>query len=245
MKTLFLASVTSVAEAELAVSGGADIIDCKDPARGALGALPVETVAAIKKNVPQQQAVSATIGDLVCDPAIVAEAAVAMAASGCDIIKIGFFPGGDASATIRAVGESCRQPTRIVGLLLADLEPDFSLISEMSEAGFAGVMVDTAHKSNGTLRRHLPDAVLAKFVEEARKHGLFAGFAGSLGLTDIATLMRLKPNILGFRGALCAGAVRTDRLSLEAVRAVRAELDRRLKRGLEPLVPDAHSGYAK
>ncbi|HEY8261394.1 MAG TPA: (5-formylfuran-3-yl)methyl phosphate synthase, partial [Methylosinus sp.] len=38
--TLMLTSVASVAEAEIVLSGGADLIDCKDAARGALGALP-------------------------------------------------------------------------------------------------------------------------------------------------------------------------------------------------------------
>ena len=41
-----LASVKDTDEAEIALSGGADIIDFKDPAHGALGALPVEVIAA-------------------------------------------------------------------------------------------------------------------------------------------------------------------------------------------------------
>ena len=45
--TLMLTSVLSLAEAETALERGADIIDCKDPARGALGALPLGEVARI------------------------------------------------------------------------------------------------------------------------------------------------------------------------------------------------------
>ena len=41
--TLFLASVRDVAEAETALLAGADIIDLKDPAQGALGAVDLET----------------------------------------------------------------------------------------------------------------------------------------------------------------------------------------------------------
>lgn len=43
--TRFLASVADLDEARLAVAGGADIVDFKDPHRGALGALPVAAVA--------------------------------------------------------------------------------------------------------------------------------------------------------------------------------------------------------
>ncbi len=57
------ASVTSEAEVLCAASGGADIIDCKDPAMGALGALPHVVVARIREAVPAHIPVSATIGD--------------------------------------------------------------------------------------------------------------------------------------------------------------------------------------
>ena len=42
--TAFLASVVSPAEAAVALDCGADIIDCTDPARGALGAPAAEVV---------------------------------------------------------------------------------------------------------------------------------------------------------------------------------------------------------
>ena len=40
----FLASVMTAAEADMTLHGGAGIIDCKDPASGALGALDAEAV---------------------------------------------------------------------------------------------------------------------------------------------------------------------------------------------------------
>jgi len=220
--THFLASVTTLSEARAAVAGGADIIDCKDPSRGALGALPVATVAAIRTGLPRHILVSATIGDLPADATEVARAAHAMARSGADIVKIGLFPGGDPRATIRALGVLDVAPVRIAGLLLADCEPDFDLIEGMADAGFVGVMLDTAIKANGTLRDHQSPAALSQFAHLAQKRGLFAGFAGSLGLSDIAPLMRLKPNVLGFRGALCTRCVRTGPLDADAVRAVAA-----------------------
>ena len=42
-----LVSVRSVEEALLAARGGADFIDLKEPGQGALGGLPVPTIAAI------------------------------------------------------------------------------------------------------------------------------------------------------------------------------------------------------
>lgn len=242
---LFLASVMSVEEAAKAQSGGADIIDCKDAARGALGALPVSVVAAIRRSLPAGIPVSATIGDIPSEPGPVVAAVMAMARSGADDIKIGFFPGGNARATIAALGACDPNQARLVGLLLADRDPDFSLLADMARAGFRGVMVDTAGKAGTTLRDHMSEAKLAEFVKQARAFGLFCGFAGSLGLSDIATLMRLKPNVLGFRGALCAGADRTGRLSLQAVRAVTTEIERNARLANQPLSPAATTGAAK
>jgi (5-formylfuran-3-yl)methyl phosphate synthase len=223
MTIAFLASVTSVAEATLAVDCGCDIIDCKDPSQGALGALPVKTVASIRRSVSPQVRVSATVGDLTASLQI-SQAVSVMATSGCDLVKIGFFPGGNARETVRALADLDLPRTRLVGLLLADCEPEFTLIAAMADAGFTGVMLDTAGKTSGGLLAHLAPAKLLDFVLTAHKHGLFAGFAGSLQLSDIATLMRLKPDVMGFRGALCTGATRTNPLNAPAIRAVRAAI---------------------
>jgi (5-formylfuran-3-yl)methyl phosphate synthase len=225
--TAFLASVTTVEEALTAVRCGVDIVDCKDPAHGALGALPVARVEQIRASLPRTITVSATIGDLPAHPETIATAARAMAASGCDLIKIGFFPGGNPRATITALADVMAEvaPCRIVGLLLADRGPDLALVADMAKAGFTGVMLDTAGKSGG-LGDHMSSAALSAFISSARRHGVFAGLAGSLQIVDIPALMRLKPHVLGFRGALCAGRVRTNALSADAVAAVRAEMDR-------------------
>ena len=139
-QTRFLASVRSVEEAQLCGDAGADVIDCKDPDHGALGALPHDLVRAIRRAVPAHVPVSATVGDLIADPAAMSAAATAMAATGVDFVKIGFFPGGQARAAIHALSPLAANGTRLVGLLLADRDPDFGLIAAMGSAGFAGVM---------------------------------------------------------------------------------------------------------
>jgi dihydroneopterin aldolase len=90
--TAMLASVTGPEEAEIAIAGGADIIDLKDPAAGAFAALPlariIETVVAIKGRRPT----SAVTGD----PAMQADGMVGslreIAATGVDYVKVGLFP---------------------------------------------------------------------------------------------------------------------------------------------------------
>lgn len=252
---LFLASVTSVAEALAAIAGGADLIDCKDPASGALGGLPLETIRAIRAALPRAIPVSATIGDLASEPEPVAAAALAVSGTGVDYVKVGFFPEGDARATIERLGEAFlgaaarvrpgrsrgmlsqkgadvgapggadRQRAGLIGLLLADREPDLSLIGLMASAGFKGVMLDTAGKAGGALPQVMPRYRLQAFIREAHRCGMLAGLAGSLQIPHIALLASLKPDILGFRGAICRGRDRSGALDPKAVAQVRRTID--------------------
>jgi uncharacterized protein (UPF0264 family) len=215
----FLASVTTLAEAQLCVSLGADIIDCKDPAKGALGELAHEIVAAIKSGLPDS-VVSATVGDLPNLPDAVLPAVTAMASAGVDYIKIGLFPGGDPRATIKSLG-GLHLNAGLVGLLLADRAPDWELIPVMAEANFDGVMLDTAQKGQSALPDIIGPAGLSQFIRRARELGLFAGLAGSLALRHIPCLLPLNPDILGFRGGLCRAGSRTAELDANAVAAVR------------------------
>lgn len=222
----FLASVTSEAEARLAAREGADIIDCKDPAAGALGALPHAVVAAIRASLPATIPVSATIGDLPAEPERVLDAARAMAAAGCDIVKIGLFPGGDPLATIAHLGRHLAPATPLVAVLMADAPHDPALVRALGDAGFAGVMLDTANKDGRTLLDHRTPDVLRAFVTQAQDAGMFAGLAGSLRRSQVPELLALKPDVLGFRGALCKASDRRSAVDATAVADVRAAIPR-------------------
>jgi len=222
--TGFLASVTSAAEAGIVLTAGADIIDLKDPHSGALGALPAPVIREAVRTVAGRRMVSATAGDLPMHPQVIADAVERIAALGVDIVKVGLFPGGDPLACIAALAKQATHGTRIVAVLFADQSPDFALIGQLHEVGFAGAMLDTADKGAGGLRRHLGDAALGEFVERVSRSGMISGLAGSLGLADIAPLARHAPDYLGFRGALCKDG-RTSLLDAARVRAVRAAID--------------------
>src|SRR5208337_4026456 len=84
--TLMLTSVVSCAEAKIAVERGADVIDCKDSARGALGALPLREVTAIVEAVAGRKPVSAVV-ELPHDFAHAHGAIEAVAATGVDYVK--------------------------------------------------------------------------------------------------------------------------------------------------------------
>lgn len=219
-----LASVADPEEAETALALGAEVLDLKDPRAGALGAWPSERLEAAVARFGGRVILSATTGDLPMDPASLRDAAERVAASGVDVVKIGLFANEGRAEVLAALRPLTVRGVRLVAVLLADRDPDLRELAPFAEAGFAGVMLDTADKRRGGLRAHLDDARLARFVGDVHGLGLLCGLAGSLRVADIAPLAQLGPDYLGFRGALCGGE-RTDCLDPEAFGRVHTALE--------------------
>ena len=226
--TGFLASVANLAEARLAAAAGVDIIDLKAPRSGALGALPAAEVREIVAELGNQRPVSATIGDLPMDPATVFAATREMADTGVNFVKIGLFPGGDWSETVNALGPIASGGTRLVAVLFGDQAQDLNWVSRLAQAGFSGIMMDTMDKGRGSLTDICSLDYLGEFVALVRGQGLLCGLAGSLRSADIPPLLKLSPDYLGFRGALCHGHRRISGLDVTALQNIRVILQQPL-----------------
>lgn len=222
--TRMLASVTHPAEALLALAGGADIIDCKDPGNGALGALPAATVGTIIAAVAGRVPVSATIGDLPGQPELLAPAIRYMGATGVDLVKVGLFKTRGIDPLLNALAPLGRRHA-LVAVLFADCRPQLKVIPALARAGFEGVMLDTADKGSGGLLEAAGMGLLEAFVAAAREAELRCGLAGGIGAEAIPGLLPLGVDYLGFRGALCEGG-RTTRLAAAAVERVRSRIPR-------------------
>lgn len=227
---LFLASVRDCREALSAAALGADILDLKEPRRGALGAVARDEQHAVLAALgAHRPAVSATVGDLPLEAASLA-AAIRATAAGVDIVKFGVFArGAEAAAGLRALGRALRDDAiALVAVLPADKLRGIGEILDLArcaiaECNVAGVMLDTAAKSRGSLPELLAQRELARFVAAAHAAGRFAGLAGSLRAEHIEPLAATGADLLGFRGALCAGD-RNAALAPAAFRAVRERL---------------------
>jgi len=214
-----LVSVRDPAEAEAALLAGADLIDAKDPDRGALGALAPEIVAEIMARLPQQGVETSAVADS-------SESLAAMARSGARWVKHG-IPRDlwqDAGHLARIAGSV---PGRVIAVLFAEDEPGAHCVPALVRAGFAGAMIDTSGKAGVRLPDLLGPEELAGFVAACRANALLCGLAGSLRIADIPALSAAGPDYLGFRGGLCRGFDRTNGIDplrvAEAVRALRPQ----------------------
>ena len=219
--TGFLASVSSLDETRLVRSLGADVIDLKDPARGALGALGVDTVRSIAASVDKSAVLSATVGDLPVYAAELESAVIGMHGCGVDIVKVGVFDRTVSPFMLSVLDRLAGRGISIVLVFFAELYPPDIDFQRLRRGGITGVMLDTCEKANGNLRDKLDDGALAEFVRKAERAGLVTGLAGSLTREDISPLLRISPDYLGFRGALCQRHQRTLQIDTAKVTEIR------------------------
>ncbi|GIK97738.1 MAG: dihydroneopterin aldolase [Xanthobacteraceae bacterium] len=236
--TLFLASVTDRAEGEIAVAHGADIVDLKDSTRRASGVVGAELVRATVAAVAGRCLVSAVADERLVDPDTIVAAATCVAEAGADYVKVALYDAPGRADCIRALSPLAAR-TRLVGVMFADAGFDESLLALLAESGFSAAMLATAGERGGRLVDRLGMAALAGFVEACRARALMAWLAGSLEPPDVPRLLLIAPDVLGFRGALCAGGDRAARIDPAAVDVVRALIPADARRGPEAGPPAA------
>jgi (5-formylfuran-3-yl)methyl phosphate synthase len=229
--TRMLASVTDAAEASVVLQLGADIIDLKDAGRGALGALSLDSARQAIAAVAGRSETSAALGDPPYDEAGLLENARALAAMGVGYVKLAVD-----GPTLDRLGESLSRlacDVGLVGMMFADERPDFALLARLGELGFKGAMLDTRDKTRGRLLAHLEVVRLNEFCTQCRALNLTSGLAGSLEAPDVPRLLLVRPDVLGFRGALCDARDRRAAIDPAAVVLIRDLIPR------ERPLPDA------
>jgi len=230
-----LVSVADVREARVAVRGGVDIVDVKNPAEGSLGAPAPDMIARVRNTVPSERPVSAAIGDLPNLPGTAALAALGAARSGAAYVKVGLWGTSteeEAVAVLRAVREAVESgPTRptVVAAAYADAErvpsrplPPGALVAAARRAGVGGCLVDTAVKDGRGLFEWLAPDALAALVAEGHAARLEMALAGALRAEDLPAVRATGADIAGVRSAACRDGRRTAPLDAERIERLRA-----------------------
>ena len=222
-----LVSVAGPREARVALAGGADVIDAKDPRSGALGAVRSGVLRAVRSVVSAGHPVSAALGDRGPD-ALVERRARTAGGIGATFVKVGFWgvdTGARAERRAAAARHGAGEPTRVVLVAYADwrradsVEPAV-LVAVAAVTGAAGVLLDTAVKTAGLFELLTPGTV-GEWIAAAHAAGLSAGLAGSLQGEDFATARALGADLVGVRGAACIGG-RTGHVSAARVSVLSA-----------------------
>ena len=228
-----LVSVTSAVDAAAALAGGADLVDAKDPAAGALGAVSIEQFRRIVAAVAGARPVTAALGDAADEPAI-EQTARAFAGLGASFVKIGFagiVSAEPVAALLAAAGRGARRGSGsgVVAVAYADADRAGSIsplriVDVAARAGATGVLLDTFDKQQGGLRELVAWRALTDWVASAHDAGLFVAIAGKLTASDLPYVRDAGADIAGVRGAACDGG-RTGHVTAERVRVLRHACD--------------------
>jgi dihydroneopterin aldolase len=217
--TLMLTSVLDGVEAKLALEGGADIIDFSDCGREALGSVPIEKIAAAISAVGKSRPISAALGAQTHSVESVGIEAQAKLSMGVDLLRI-LIDTGALNALGPTISALARKAS-LIGVLLADRNPDFALIQSLARLGVKGVQLDVTAKDGKRLLDYLPPTRIEAFCRACREAGVAAWLAGSLQSPDIPRLMLVEPDVLGFRTALCARGRRSGPLDPQRIALIR------------------------
>jgi uncharacterized protein (UPF0264 family) len=239
MQMKLLVSVSDGAEAAAALAGGADIIDAKDPANGALGAVSLDVFRDIVTAVDGERLVTAALGDAT-DEASIEPLVRAYSASGARLVKIG-FAGVSSHDRVRALLDAATRGAElraaVIAVAYADAaranSPDPNVVLDAAaQTGVAGVLLDTADKDGPGLRGLIGPLALHAWIVAAREAGLLVALAGKLSADDLEFVREAGADIAGVRGAACDNG-RTGRIVAEKVRLLRSA-DRRSARAPAP-----------
>lgn len=211
-----LVSVAGVREVEAAVLGGADIIDVKNPAEGALGANFPRVISEIRSRTPSHIPVSATIGDMPDLPGTAALAALGAAVCGVQYVKVGLKGAGDAGQAtrllreVRLAVEQVEAPPQVIATAYADAHLIPALLPQdlpraAHEAGVHGCLIDTLGKTSHGLLGLMDSDSLFDFVQDCKGRGLLCGLAGSLDLDTLPLACAAGPDLVGVRTAALEG----------------------------------------
>ena len=218
-----LVSVRSPAEAEIAVRGGAAVIDVKEPRNGALGRAEDTTIAAVVACVAGRLPVSAALGELL-------EPASPYPGPGLTFVKWGLAGAATGGGGQGAEGgwqlrhqqrlEEIRSAVPAVTAVtaayadwqVAGAPPLAEVLMVARKRPGSVLLLDTWQKSPGrTLLDCLSRETIYRLCRQCREMGLRLALAGSLGPATIAELLPVQPDWFAVRGAACAaGEPRRD-----------------------------------
>ncbi|MCS7044932.1 MAG: (5-formylfuran-3-yl)methyl phosphate synthase [Gemmataceae bacterium] len=218
-----LVSVRNAREAEIALAGGASLIDVKEPTRGALGRADEATLAAVAARVAGRAPLSAALGELFENEAPFPNVA------GLHFVKWG-LAGAAGRGWQRSLTKQLERPgPQAVVVAYADWRwaeaPSLDEVVAFACSRRGNVLlIDTYQKNSAeagkrppTLLDWLSAAEVQAICRACAARGVRVALAGSLGLAEIDQLLSAGPTWFAVRGAVCAGGQRDAPMDLARV----------------------------
>lgn len=234
-----LISPKTVEEAKIVISAKVDLIDCKNPKEGSLGANFPWIIREMKTLIPNNsnQLLSATIGDFPNLPGSASLAALGAAVSGADIIKVGLKGPQNVEQGIslmQNVVKAVKNYDKNIWIVTAGYADyrrmgsnlDYlSIPTITSESGADVAMLDTYIKDEKGLFDFLNVNELIEFKKKAHQLNLKVALAGNIRQNVLPNIRKINPDIIGIRSMVCERHDRNNgKIRLDLIENLKAEL---------------------
>lgn len=204
-----LVSVRNAAEAAQAIDGGADWIDAKEPAAGALGMPEPHELAGVVAQVAGRRPVSTALGEL--GDHGYGDRLGQLPWQGVSWAKVGLSGCGlhlDWPAKVQTLRDELPEQTSLVAVVYADHStcdapsPE-EVLRVACDLGLRALLVDTYDKSSGGLFDWFSPERLRELFAAAHCAGMLTVAAGSLRAAEVPQAIAGGAEVIAVRGAAC------------------------------------------
>ena len=221
-KINFLISLKNIEEISNQVIQEVDILDLKNPLKGAIGAWRVNNIKKVISLHKNKIKISATLGDIFGDKEFLIKLKK-FDCLGLDFIKFGLLSIDQKNLfeKLRMI-ESRVFKTNLVCVVFVDKKNHLNLVNNnlnyFLKCGVKNILLDTFGKKKGDLLNFCKTDYLRKFISKCKKKNIKIGLAGGLKEIQIPLIVKLNPDIVGFRSAICRSNKRTSSIDIKKIK---------------------------
>lgn len=209
--TRLLVSVRTLEEACLAAEAGVGLIDLKEPRLGSLGRVEIDVARDVAARFASDCPLSMALGEL-----------AEWTDTDWQILRQ--IPAGIRFAKVGLAGSTAMNDWRLVwqranALFPDDCHPVAVVYADWQDArapqpeqildgalnnGCRALLIDTWRKDRGNVFVHCETDAIEAIFRRAKAFGLLTVLAGSLTANDLNDALRLAPDYIAVRGAVCS-----------------------------------------
>ncbi|MFN9718194.1 MAG: (5-formylfuran-3-yl)methyl phosphate synthase [Planctomycetota bacterium] len=234
-----LVSVRSSEETIAAISGGAEIVDIKEPEHGPLGCAAAETIDQIASVLSLQDScrpLSVALGELRDWSNMLAgkqQLLRCLENAQPAFLKMGLYdavrPGSDWRSSLDRVRHELPSTARWVAVAYADHQQSrsptaFDVAQYAIESGCAVLLIDTYRKDGTNLCNWLRPEQMQELRTVTSRASVRLALAGKVTVADLPHLLAANPDIIAVRGAVCQDGERNRSVCEDRVRCFRQSL---------------------
>ena len=237
IRTNLLISLRKPDELSEEIINQVDILDLKDPQNGSIGAWELQDIKKVTLKFKDKIQISATLGDIFFNDKFLIKL------KQFDELNLDYIKFGLLSRNLNNLFDKIKflkireYKTKLVCVVFVDICDHLKLVYKrldlFNECGIKYIMLDTYNKNNGDLLNFCNISKLQKFIFKCRKYGIKIGLAGSLKEGQIPLIIKLRPDILGFRSAICKFNKRMSEVDLRKIRKISHHFNRCNNKAIE------------